>query len=185
MIRSDTDVQRHIEAELCRCPHVNETDIGGKVTDGIVTLSGFVRDFVDKYGAENVVKRVAGVVAVANDIQVLTAIAYGRTDPQVARAASAAIRASLPQCWERVRPLVRQGSVTLEGELDCRNQSDLIERVVRRIEGVVCVVNAIALRTAGQSAHCAEQAHPTAQIPTDSNGAPGAVSVVSAGICKA
>lgn len=67
--RSDSDIRQNVEAELRCCPQVDETDIEVKVNGGIVTLTGYVRNFLHKYGAEDAAKRVAGVVAVANDIQ--------------------------------------------------------------------------------------------------------------------
>lgn len=78
--RSDADIQRHVEAELFCCPAVDETNIAVRVTNGTVMLGGFVHDFFHKYGAEDAVKRVAGVVTVANHIQVLAAHAYRRGD---------------------------------------------------------------------------------------------------------
>lgn len=143
--RSDSDIQRHIEAELFCCPDIDETDISVKVSHGIVSLSGFVQNFFDKYGAEVAVKRVAGVVAVANGIQVQREAGKDTADPQIARAAVAAIRQALPSCWRQVRPIVRQASVTLEGELERIEQRELAEAVVHGLRGVACVVNAIAV----------------------------------------
>lgn len=150
-IRSDSDIQRHIEAELFSCPDIDETDISVKVSQGIVTLSGFVHEFFDKYHAEDAVKRVPGVVAVANGIEVQREADKDTADPQIARAAVAALRQALPSCRDQVRPLVRQGSVTLEGELENLEQRDLAEAVVRRLKGVACVVNAIALKPGTQA----------------------------------
>ena len=62
-----------------------------------------------------------------------------------ARAAVAAIKQSLPACWERVRPIVRRGAVTLEGTLDWNYERDLAEGAVRSLTGVSCVINAITL----------------------------------------
>ena len=67
---ADSDLQRQVESELFACPDVDETGIAVKVTDGAVTLTGYGRSFFDKYGAEDAVKRVRGVTAVANDIKV-------------------------------------------------------------------------------------------------------------------
>jgi osmotically-inducible protein OsmY len=149
--RSDSDIQRNIEAELFCCPDVDETDISVKVSQGVVSLSGFVRDFFDKYGAEDAVKRVAGVVAVANGLEVQREAGKDTADPQIARAAVAAIRQALPSCWRQVRPIVRRGSVTLEGELERIEQRELAETVVRGVRGVACVVNAIALKRGGHT----------------------------------
>jgi osmotically-inducible protein OsmY len=65
---ADTDIQRHVESELFACPDLDETDIAVKVSNGTVTLTGYVRNFFDKYGAEDAVKRVRGVATVINAI---------------------------------------------------------------------------------------------------------------------
>lgn len=143
--RSDSDIKHNAEAELRCCPLVDETDIAVKVSDGIVTLTGYVRNFFHKYGAEDAVKRVAGVVAIANDIQLLAPRSGAVSDPELARAAVAAIRQQLPLHWEDIRPLVHQGCVTLEGVVDNHCQREEAESAVRRVSGVVCVVNAIGL----------------------------------------
>lgn len=67
---SDSEIQRHVESELFACPGVDETDIEVTVIGGQVTLSGYALSSLDKYGAEDAVKRVPGVTAVANAIQV-------------------------------------------------------------------------------------------------------------------
>ncbi len=144
--RSDIDIQHNIEAELFASPDVDETYISVKVNDGIVSLSGFVREFIGKYHAEDTVKRIAGVVAVANDIKVQRGAHQGTADPQIARAALTAIRLALPSCWQQIRPLVRQGSVTLEGKLEQIEHRDAAEAVVRNLTGVASVVNAIVLK---------------------------------------
>ena len=66
----DSDIQRHVESELFACPDVDETNIAVRVIDGTVTLSGYARSLFDKFAAEDVVKRVRGVTAVANAIEV-------------------------------------------------------------------------------------------------------------------
>lgn len=66
---ADTDIQRHVESELFACPDLDETDIAVKVANGTVTLTGYVRNFLDKYGAEDAVRRVRGVSTVINAIR--------------------------------------------------------------------------------------------------------------------
>ena len=143
--RSDTDIQRQVESELFACPDVDETDIAVKVTDGTVTLTGYARSFFDKYGAEDAVKRVRGVNAVANDIQVQPRFPAAVTDPEIARAAVDTLRRALPQYREGIMPLVRDGVVTLEGVLDWNCERERAERVVREVRGVSTVINAILL----------------------------------------
>jgi osmotically-inducible protein OsmY len=151
-MRSDSDVKHNVEAELRCCPNVDETDIAVKVNGGIVTLTGYARNFFHKYGAEEAVKCVVGVVAIANDIQLLPLQAGVVSDPEIARAAVAAIKQQLPLYWQQIRPIVHQGIVTLEGVVDEHCQREEAKAVVRGLRGVVCVVNAIGLTPAAQAA---------------------------------
>ena len=75
--RADREVKQNVEAELHCHPHVDETHIAVEVLRGAVRLSGYVRNLFDKYGAEDAVRRVAGVNAIANDIIVRSAAAAG------------------------------------------------------------------------------------------------------------
>src|SRR5882762_8656940 len=69
-MRSDIDIKRDVEAELRWNPDIDATDIAVAVKNGVVTLTGFVPSYGQKMEAEQTAKRVAGVVAVANDIEV-------------------------------------------------------------------------------------------------------------------
>jgi len=75
--RADGEVKQHVEAELRCHPHVDETHIAVEVLRGAVRLHGYVRNLFDKYGAEDAVRRVAGVNAIVNDIIVRSALAAG------------------------------------------------------------------------------------------------------------
>jgi osmotically-inducible protein OsmY len=144
--RGDSDIQRQVESELFACPDVDETDIAVKVTDGTVTLTGFARSFFDKFGAEDAVKRVRGVAAVANAIEVRPHAPAAPTDPEIARAVVAALKGVLPQGGQRVMPLVRAGVVTLEGLLDWSCERERAERAAREVRGVSTVINSIMLK---------------------------------------
>ena len=72
-VRADREVKQNVEAELRCHPHVDETHIAVEVLRGMVRLSGYVRSLFDKYGAEDAVRRVAGVNAIVNDIIVRSA----------------------------------------------------------------------------------------------------------------
>jgi osmotically-inducible protein OsmY len=68
--KADSEIQRHVEAELFCSPGVDETHIDVRVSSGRVTLSGYVPRLLDKYAAEDAAKRVPGVCGVANEIRV-------------------------------------------------------------------------------------------------------------------
>jgi osmotically-inducible protein OsmY len=145
-MRSDTDIKRDVEDELRSDPTIDATDIAVAVKNGVVTLTGFARTYMDKFGAEAAAKRVADVVGLANDIEVTLSRAYQRPDPEIARDAVAALRSRLPLSSSRVRVVVDKGWVTLEGEVEWNYQREAAERAVRRVKGVKGVINSIQLK---------------------------------------
>ena len=146
IMRSDTDIKRDVEEELRSDPTIDATDIAVAVKNGIVTLTGFVRNYMDKFGAEAAAKRVVDVVGLANDIEVGLSRADQRPDPEIARDAVAAIKSRLPLSSSRVRVVVDKGWITLEGEVEWNYQREEAERAVRRLRGVKGVINTIQLK---------------------------------------
>lgn len=142
-MRPDSDIKRDVEDELRWDPDVDETDIGVAVKDGIVTLTGFARSFTDRWQAEATAKRVAGVVGVVNDIQIRLPLIHRRPDPQIARDAVQALQYVLPDVAPRIKVIVKDGHVTLEGDVEWHYQRDRAEKAVRRVRGVTGVINAI------------------------------------------
>ena len=145
-MRSDGEIEKDVKAELEWDPDLDATDIAVSVKKGVVTLAGFVKSYTDKYEAEAAAKRVAGVVAVANDIEVRMPSVDERPDPDIAREAAAAIKSQLPISSENIKIIVKNGWVTLEGEVEWQYQRQTAENVVRRIKGVKGVSNTILLK---------------------------------------
>jgi osmotically-inducible protein OsmY len=145
-MRADEDVKRDVEQELRWDPDIDATDVAVAVHNGVVTLTGFVRSYSQKYQAETDAKRVAGVVAVANDLEVRLPTADQRPDPEIARDAVAAIRNELPYSWERIKIVVKNGWVTLEGDVEWNYQRERAEATVRRVKGVKGITNLIKLQ---------------------------------------
>jgi osmotically-inducible protein OsmY len=145
-MRSDSDIKRDVEDELRWDPDIDATDIAVNVHNGVVTLAGFVRSYVQKYEAEADAKRVAGVLAVANDIEVRLPEIDERPDPEIARDAVARIKSELPYSWEKIRAVVKNGWLTLEGEVEWNYQRERAKQAVRRARGVKGVVNNIEVK---------------------------------------
>jgi osmotically-inducible protein OsmY len=145
-MRSDSEIEKNVKAELEWDPDLDATDIAVSVKDGVVTLTGFVKSYTDRYEAEIAAKRVAGVVAVANDIEVRMPSVDERPDPDIAREAAAAIKSQLPISSQNIKIIVKNGWATLEGEVEWQYQRQTAESVVRRIKGVKGVSNTILLR---------------------------------------
>jgi osmotically-inducible protein OsmY len=143
---SDSEIEKNVKAELEWDPDLDATDIAVSVKNGVVTLTGFVKSYTDRYEAETAAKRVAGVVAVANDIEVRIPSVDERPDPDIAREAAAAIKSQLPISSQNIKIIVKNGWATLEGEVEWQYQRQTAESVVRRIKGVKGVGNMILLR---------------------------------------
>jgi osmotically-inducible protein OsmY len=149
-MRPDNDIERDVKDELQWRPDLDATDIAVSVKNGVVTLTGFVHSYVDKYEAEVAAKHVAGVVGVANDIEVRLRNVDARPDPEIAREAVAAIKSQLPYSWENIKVIVKDGWVDLEGEAEWQFQRDTAEKAVCRLRGVKGVSNLITLKPRAQ-----------------------------------
>ena len=145
-MRSDNDIKRDVEDELRWDPDVDPTDIGVAVKNGVVTLSGFVHSYMQKWAAERAAKRVAGVVGVANDVEVRLPAVDERPDPEIARDAVVAIKSYLPLASEHIKVIVSKGWATLEGNVEWNYQRQDAEKAVRGVKGVKGVSNLIQLK---------------------------------------
>ena len=146
-MKTDSDIERDVEAELRWTPDIDETDIAVKVNAGEVTLTGFVSTYLQKYHSEIAVRRVKGVSAVANDIQVKP-LGAGPTDPELARAALAALKMDLPLSWEQIKISVKDGRIALTGAVEWHYQRERAESSMHRLVGVVSVRNSIEVKPA-------------------------------------
>jgi len=149
-MRPDSDIERDVKDELQWRPDLDATDIAVSVKNGVVTLTGFVHSYVDKYEAEAAAKRVAGVVGLANDIEVRLRNVDEKPDPEIAREAVAAIKSQLPYSWKNIKVIVKGGWVNLEGEGEWQFQRDTAEKAVRRLQGIEGVSNLIKLKPRAQ-----------------------------------
>ncbi len=144
-MKTDSDVKNDVECELKWEPSVNEAHIGVAVHHGIVTLTGHVPTYAQKVAAESATKRLHSVKAVANEIEVKLPNAGKRDDEDLAEACLAALRANISVPDERLKVIVKQGWITLEGELEWQFQRAEAEASVRYLSGVVGVTDKIKL----------------------------------------
>jgi len=144
--RTDEEIQADVLEELKWDSRVQPNEIGIMVKDGIVTLMGWVDSYWKKVAAEEAARRVRGVKAIANDIEVRLPGSAERTDAELAKAVLNALQ------WEADIPAgkldvtVSQGWVTLKGEVEYGFQKRLAERVVERLSGVKGVTNLITVK---------------------------------------
>ena len=145
-MRSDEDVREDVESELRWDPGLDATDIVVAVREGAVTLTGFVRSFNEKWEAEDVAKRVSGVLGVANDLDVRLPSISQRPDPDIARDAVTALLYELPDLGN-IKVVVKEGLVRLEGDVESQQQRRNVARAVRRVRGIKGIVNTITVRS--------------------------------------
>jgi osmotically-inducible protein OsmY len=146
MHRTDTDIQRDLEAELRWEPSLRDDDIALSVRDGVVTLAGFVDSYVDRWKAERVAGRIKGVKAIANDLEVRLPSSSKRPDPEIARAVAHALDWNVSVPAARIKARVSDGWVTLEGNVEHHYQKEAAERAVRYLWGVKGVTNLVTVR---------------------------------------
>jgi len=128
-------VQRQIEWE----PQITSQDISVAVHNHIVSLTGFVHGYMEKVAAEKAAKRVYGVKGVANDVEVKLGIE--KSDPEVAREAVEVLQRNYSVPDERIKVMVNNGQVVLEGSVDWHYQKQAAEAAIRDLAGVKGVSN--------------------------------------------
>ena len=138
--RTDRHLRDSVQYQLEREFDVNPAQVGITATDGEVTLTGFVRTLAEKLAAEQAARRVLGVTAVVNQIQVTPD--SQRTDAEIA---GDAVRALRVQTYvpNDIRVAVSDGFVTLEGTVTRRFQREAAEAAVRYLKGVRGLANGI------------------------------------------
>jgi osmotically-inducible protein OsmY len=145
-MKSDSEIERDVRDELKWDPHLDADDIAVSVKNGVVTLAGFTKSYTDRWEAEAAAKRVAGVLAVANDIEVRLPEIDRRPDPDIARDAVTALKAQLPISYDRIKVVVKDGWITLEGAVEWQYQKSTAEYAVRKLKGVKGVTNVITVK---------------------------------------
>ena len=146
---SDRDLQICIQEELRHEPALTHpTKIGVGVNEGIVTLSGPVDSYFEKWAAERAVKRVVGVMGLAVELEVVLPDSSERTDADIARAAEMALKWTTSVPSDCIRVIVEHGWLTLQGEVESEYQRSNVEAAVRGLIGLKGVLNDVAVKPA-------------------------------------
>jgi len=145
-MKSDSQLQRDVMAELEWEPSIDHADIGVAVTDGVVTLSGFVKNYPQKMAAEKAVRRVSGVKAIAEEIKVRLAADLKTADHEIAKRILDMFAWSVSIPNDTIKVKVEHGWVTLTGTADWYYQSNEARKIAGKVNGVLGVSNLIELR---------------------------------------
>ncbi len=145
-MKSDTELQQEVMAELRWEPTVVAAAIGVEVRDGIVTLAGHVDSFVQRWGAEKAAQRVAGLRALAVEIDVALSSSSKRCDSDIALAARNAIDWDKSLPGNAIRITVRDGVVTLSGMVETEEQRDAALATLRDLGGLAGVASELKVK---------------------------------------
>ena len=145
-MKTDSQLKKDVNAELEWEPAVHAERIGVEVKDGVVTLSGEVSSFSEKWNAERVAQRVLGVRALAINLNVKLGDSSRRTDVDIARSVKDTLSWSNYLSTETINVMVEDGWLTLTGTVQWQFQRELAESSVRHLLGVTGVSNQIAIK---------------------------------------
>ena len=147
-MRTDAQLQKDVIDELRWDPSIKEKEIGVAVQGGVVTLTGKVPSFAQRYAAEKAVERISGVRAIAADLVVVYDGESRRTDTDIAHAVATALLLDIQVPDTEIKATVSNGWVTLDGSVTWQYQRDAAARAVRFLAGVRGLTNAITVKPA-------------------------------------
>lgn len=145
-MKTDSQLQQDVMAELKWEPSVHAAQIGVEVKDGVVTLAGEVSSYVEKWNAERAAQRVSGVKALAVEMKVKLSQLGKRTDADIAESAKNVLSwtSSIPE--RAVNVMVEDGWLTLSGDVQWQYQRQDAADRVRYLVGVTGISNQIAIK---------------------------------------
>jgi osmotically-inducible protein OsmY len=145
-MKTDLEIQKDVIDQLKWEPFLNASEIGVAVKNGIVTLSGRVDSYSKKVLAEKTTKKVGGVKAIAEDIQVGVSPTYKKSDSEIAEAAINALKWHTMIPEDKIKLSVEDGNVKLEGDVEWEYQRNQAKTAVENLLGVKFVTNLIAVK---------------------------------------
>ena len=145
-MKNDNQIQKDVMDQLKWEPFLHSSEIGVAVKNGVVTLSGIVDTYPKKLAAEKAAKKVSGVKAIAEDIQIGVSPAYNKTDAEIAEAALNALKWHTAVQEEKIKMKVENGVITLDGEVEWEFQRSTAKSAIENLTGVRAVYNFITVK---------------------------------------
>jgi osmotically-inducible protein OsmY len=141
---ADHQLREAVMTQLDWEPEAPATDIGVSVSEGVVTLTGFVSSYSEKLAAEKAVKRARGVRGIANDLVVRTF--PHPTDTDLVKNVLHTLESDVRVPADQIIITVKGGFVTLEGEVERRRQKEAAEAALEHLLGVRGILNEIKVK---------------------------------------
>lgn len=147
-MKTDTQLRIDVVEELAWDSSVNSSQIGVDVKDGVVTISGYVDSFSDKWNAVKAIEKVAGVRALLIELNVHLPVLSERTDFDIAMAAEIILLWSTHLVTEYVNLIVENGWITLQGQVEYEYQRLAATAAFSQLGGVRGIINHINVKPA-------------------------------------
>lgn len=145
------NLYENIMDKLKTSPDIDHSNISIAISDGIVILGGSVKSYTEKYLAEEAVEKISQVRAIANELQVNLEQTHKRSDVDIARAALNALEWNTLIPSEKIKVLVSEGHLTLDGDVEFYFQRMRAEKAVHDLLGVTYVTNNIKIKPSTSS----------------------------------
>ena len=146
-MKDNSELQKDVQNAIKWEPLLNAAEIGVTVKDGVVSLTGVVDSYVKKMEAENAAKKVIGVRALVENIEVKFPNSWSKTDNEIATEVLKTLKSNYSFPNEKITVKVEDGWVTLEGNLPWNYQKDAAKEAVNYLTGVKGVSNNITIKS--------------------------------------
>ena len=146
-MKTNSELQKDVQDALKWEPLLDAAEIGVTAKDGVVSLTGIVDSYSKKTEAESAAKRVSGVKALVENIEVKFPNSWKKTDVEIANEVLAALKADWSVPDDKVAVKVEDGWVTLDGELPWNYQREAAKNAVKHLTGVKGVFNNIKIKS--------------------------------------
>ena len=146
-MKSNEELQKDVQNAIKWEPLLHAAEIGVTAKDGVVSLTGVVDCYAKKMEAENAAKKVIGVKALVEKIEVSLPHEWARTNGEIADEVLAALKANWTVPNDKVMVKVEDGWITLEGELPWNFQKEAAKKTVNYLLGVKGVTNNITIKS--------------------------------------
>ena len=145
-MKTDAQIQKDVMDQLKWEPLLTASQIGVAVKEGVVTLSGQVDSYFKKTKAEEATKKVSGVKAIAEEMQIGVSPAFNKTDTEIAEAIVNALKWHAAVQEDKIKIKVENGAVILEGEVEWEFQRLNARMAVENLAGVKSISNFIRVK---------------------------------------
>jgi osmotically-inducible protein OsmY len=152
-MKTNSQLQQDVLEQLQWLPSVRNAEIGVAVKDGVVTLTGAVDSYAQKFLAEKTAKGVVGVRAVAEELKVKLPFTSQKSDTDIAHSAVSALKWNSEVPSEQIKVKVENGWLTLTGDVDWQFQKMAAEEAVRYLTGMKGMINGICVSQKKVSAY--------------------------------